>query len=270
MKRTGIIIAALLLFWLAGYSQKDTARMVRELTDLLAFTEKPFIGYELDIQVRSSPVLESIDTVQQHAVFIKRNNDLYFNNGRDEMVILDSVFFRISNERQSIWISKLSKEQKEEFRHIVPGEAEMTAMVKKGYTIENSPAAKPGYKQLKLHSKNYRGEGNAGSVTILYDPQKNWPEMIGIDMELKQPASDEMIAELKESGMDTKALIRNENNINYVIRKQSMECRFTNMKFKKEDLAAVPGWKDILIMNEGDTEWKGKGKYIGYEVIKLY
>lgn len=259
-----------LLFWLAGYCQKDTAAMVKELTELLSFTEKPYLAYEMDIQFKSQPVMESVDTMKQRAVFFKRENDIYFNNGRDEMLVLDSILFRINSERQTIWISKLSKAQRDEFRHVVPGQREMTTMFRKSYVLENVAAGKEGYKKIKLHSKNNNMEGNSGSVTVLYDTKKKWPETMEIEMQVKEPASEEMLELLKAEGVDVVRLLKQENGNSYIMRKQSMALTFMNIRFKKEDVAGIPRWEDIVEADPEQGGLQGKAKYKDYEVTKLY
>lgn len=269
IKQICIVFTALLL-GTKGYSQKDTAAIIQELAGLLSFTEKPYLGYEMEMQIQSYPVLESSDTLRQHAQLIKKENDLYFNNGRDEMIVLDSLLFRISNERRSIWISKVGKTQKNEGSLVIPGRQELARMLQKGYQLVDKPATKPGYKHIELHSTNFTGQGNSGTLVIIYDTKKKWPETIEFEIQVREQVGAEMIDLLKEEGLDLKKLVQQEQGSNYIVRRQSMLLEFKNIRFEKEELGTIPGWSDLFKETQGQEEPTPRGKYAGYEVRKLY
>jgi hypothetical protein len=274
MKRNKSIPFFLLLFSpVLSYCQQttDTAALIMEYNKVMSFTAQPYIHYTTLTQLGASPVLQSQDTASMYGEFFKNNTEIYSNNVREEMYLQDSLMVSINNDRKTIWLNKVDVDTKQRMNVITAFGKEVQEIMKRNYIISKQVTSdNTGRIVFETRKPKSSIAINNTRITVAYDNKTFLPQDINIEISMKEPVDEEMLATLKEEEVDEKKLVQEIDGVKYLIRKQSMHIQFINIKNEKEVVVQMPSYTSCLDYNAITQEYAGKGKYKDYEVTKLF
>jgi hypothetical protein len=274
MSNTKRVLIFLLLFSpVLTYCQQttDTAALIQEYNKVMSFTAQPYIHYTTLTQLGASPVLQSQDTASMHGEFFKNNTDIYSNNVKEEMYLQDSLMVNINNDRKTIWLNKVDVDTKQKLNVITAFGKEVQEIMKRNYII-SKPESSGSTSRLVFETRKPQSSIAISNtrITIEYDSKTFLPQDINIEISMKEPVDEEVLAALKEEEVDEKKLVQEIEGVKYLIRKQSMHILFTTIKNDKETVEKIPLYTSCLDYNVITQEYTGKGKYKDYEVTKLF
>lgn len=267
------MISLLLLLQVAVYSQQvaDTVALIKEYNKLMSFTAQPYMHYTTFTKLSASPVLQSTDTASLNGEFFKNNTDLYSNNVKEEMYLQDSLMVSINNDRKTIWLNKVDVDTKDKMNVITPFGKDVQEIMKRNYTISKSlPDENTGRMVFETRKAETSQAIKNTRITIEYDSKLMLPRNINIEISMKEPADEEVLAALKEEEVDEKKLVQEINGVKYLVRKQGMFIVFTGIKNDREQAMQMPSYNSCLDYNTITGEFTGKGKYKDYEITKLF
>jgi hypothetical protein len=274
MKHNKSIPVFLLLFSPAlAFCQQttDTAALIMEYNKVMSFTAQPYIHYTTLTQLGASPVLQSQDTASMYGEFFKNNTEIYSNNVREEMYMQDSLMVSINNDRKTIWLNKVDVDTKERMNVITAFGKEVQEIMKRNYIISKQLSS-DNISRIFFETRKPQSSiaVNNTRITVAYDNTTFLPRDINIEISMKDPVDEEILAALKEEEVDEKKLVQEIDGVKYLIRKQSMHIQFIDIKNDKDTLVQMPSYNSCLDYNAVTQEYAGKGKYKDYEVTKMF
>ena len=252
-------------------SAKDTTAMVKEFNKVMSFAVQPFLYYTTSTKMDAVPVLESRDTMTVSGVFYKMGTNLYYNNGVEETLLEDSLLVQINNDRKTIWISRADMDTREKINVSPLGNKKTQELFRKNYAITKTIMG-DGLARMNFEMKQ-TGEGNVGVTTIIgleYDTRSYLPFRMEMDLQMREPANDEIITALRSEGITDTRLVEITGTQKYIVRKQKMSVSFSGIDSSKEKASGMPSWKDKLNYDPQSGEFVGKGIYQGYEIVKTF
>ncbi len=249
----------------------DTAALIQEYNKVMSFTAQPYIHYTTLTQLDASPVLQSQDTASMHGEFFKNNTDIYSNNVKEEMYLQDSLMVNINNDRKTIWLNKVDVDTKQRLNVVTAFGKEVQEIMKRNYII-SKPESSGSTSRLVFETRRPQSSIAISNtrITIEYDSKTFLPKDINIEISMKEPLDEEVLAAMREEEVDEKKLVQEIEGVKYLIRKQSMHILFTTIKNDKETVEKIPLYTSCLDYNVITQEYTGKGKYKDYEVTKLF
>lgn len=256
---------------LFGQDAADTAALLKEFNKVMSFTSSPYLHYTTVTRLSAAPVLETEDTAVLTGEFFKNNTELYSNNMREELYMQDSLMVQINNSRKTIWINRVDMESKAKMNIMPAGADAMLESLKRGYNITKSEVDE-NTSRLSFEQKRVPGliQTTTTRIELDYNRKSFLPESIRIEIHLKQPVDDEILAALREQDADEKKLLQTVNGQQYVIRTQVMHIQFTGIDNDKKKVTAMPLYSACMQFDAGSQEYTGVGKYKDYEVTKLF
>lgn len=251
-----------------GQSSTDTAALVKEFNKVMSFAVQPYLYYKTVMKMESAPVLQSEDTVSNIGTFYKNQNELYYNNGQEEMFLEDSLLVQINNERKTIWISKVDVSSKEKMDVLPLSNKHLQELFRKKYSITKR-VTEDGNCNLTFEARqNTHESADINSrISLEYNQQTLLPKTMGLEIQIQQAVDDEILSALKNEGRDVNAVLQTINGVKYVVRKQLVSVQFENIDTSKEKAQQIPSWRDRL---DFTTDFAGKGIYKDYELTKTF
>ena len=267
----------LLLMFLAvcqtGLCQEktDTAAMVKEFKKVMEFGAQPYLYYSTVSTMESEPVIDAQDTATMNGVFYKNGTDFYYKSGPEEVYLQDSLMIQVNQERKTIWVSRVDMASKEKLNAMQTGNRQLNELMRKNFTIQKASMGNH-IAKLSFEAKQMAGRSAVISTRagLLFTEKEHLPQQLEIEMRMRQPANDEMIAQIKDQGVDDKKLIQLINGQQYLVRMQKMTVAFENISTAKEKVLRMPVWKDILDFNVEEQNYTGKAAYAEYEITKTF
>jgi len=273
MKNTHYLLLMLLAVCQTGFCQEktDTAALVKEFKKVMEFGTQPYLYYSTVTKMESEPVIEAQDTATMNGVFYKNGTDLYYKSGPEEVYLQDSLMIQINQQRKTIWISRVDMASKEKLNTMQVGNRQFNELMRKNFTIQKASMAN-NTARLSFETKQMAGRSAVISTRagLLFTEKEHLPQQIEIEMRMQQPANDEMIAQIKNQGVDERKLIQLINGQQYLVRMQKMSVAFEHIDHSKEKVMQMPLWKDILDFNTAEQTYTGKAAYAEYEVTKTF
>lgn len=253
---------------LKGQSKQDTFAILKELKEVMAFSQKPVISYETETRVNSIPVLSEEDGAVINGKFIKKGKQIYYRSGDDEMIVNDSLLFQISHKRKSIWILRLTKRQQDEIEgSSLPGGKDLLAGLDY-YTIHRDIQDNQ-QTTVSFISKNKAEEGNSTKTSIQYNRRQMYPEVLKMEVTMKQEADEEMLNALINDGLDTAGLVIKVGDKSILTRKQTVSISLKNFTLEEKNMV-VPSPYNYVNRDFATEEPIAIGIYADYEVRKLF
>jgi len=273
MKKMKCLLVTALLCSCTLYAQQpaDTAALIREFSKVMAFTAEPYLYYTTTTRMSAEPVIEAIDTLVVAGEFYKHNTEIYSSNSRHEMYLQDSLMIEINNQSKTIWVRRVDVTTKDNLNVLPLNTKNMIDNFEKNYIISKSRITR---ELCRLNFEWRKPEHSTSATTTFISieySEKTWlPSFIEIEIQLKQPADEEMIAAIKAEGIDESKLIKTINGVKQVLRKQAIRIDFTSISNNMEKTLQIPAYKDNLEFNAERMEFTGKGKYKDYEITKTF
>jgi len=267
-----------LLVLLAAFGQTcfcqekmDTAALIKEFKKVMSYTLEPYVFVATSNTIHSEPVVDMQDTLQTHGVFYKNETDLYYKNGNEEMYLQDSLLVQVNNERKTIWVSRVDKASKEKLGAQHADNKQLQELMRKNYTIrktniDNDRTA------ISFESKEITGRSAVISThaELLFTQKDHHPLQLAVEMRMQQPASDEMVEQIKSQGVDERKLIQFIGGQRYLVRMQRVTVAFDHIDNTKEKAMQMPVWQAIVDVDPAEQKFIGKGNYSDYEVTKTF
>ena len=265
-----LLIIVLLANCVLGQSKKDTSEILNEIRQVMSFSDKPILYYEIETTINSEPVLNENDTLKVTGIVLKNGKQLYYQNGDDEVLVFDSIMFKISNKRKSIWILKLNEFQQQEISNALPGQIDLFNKFRENYIVEKELI--PLTKQVKVifYPKANNQTGIGTKTIIYYDSDKKLPLKLQMEIVLKEDATQDLMEMFAEEGINAKNMIEVENGKSIVIRKQLITIAIKNISFDKNSLMVMPSQYNYITSSYEAEEPEGAGNYSDYEIRKLF
>lgn len=273
MKKMKYLLLALMITGYNVYAQQpaDTAALIREFNKVMSFTAQPYLYYSTTTRMSAEPVIEAMDTLSMTGEFYKHNTDIYSNNSRQEMYLQDSLMIEINNQNKTIWVRKVDVATKDNLNVLPVNTKVMIDNFSKNYIISKSKISGE-ISRLNFEGRRFEYSTSATTTWISIEySEKTWlPNLIEINIELKQPVDEEMIEAIKAEGIDESKLVKTINGVKQVSRKQKIRIDFTNINNDREKTAQIPTYKTRLEFDANAMEFTGKGQYSNYEITKTF
>ena len=271
MNRKIWMFFATMFIWVsvAGQSKRDTAKIIKEIEDVLSFSRKPVISYETETRINAVPAIGEEDVLTMNGKFVKNGRQLYYRSGDDEILIVDSIMLQISHKRKSIWILKLNQKQQEDFINGLPAQKQMPDVFGKNFIVQKE-VSDDKQASVSFYSKNYGETGNSTKTTIEYDVKQMLPQAFRMEISMKEEADEELLAALSAEGIDVSRLVVKEDGKSMLTRKQFVNITLKNWSLDEEKPQAIPSPYDYVVAGFETGEPVGKGLYADYEVRRLF
>jgi hypothetical protein len=272
MKHKNKILLLLLALATINANAQDTTAMLRDFNKVMSFSVQPYLHYTSVTKMEASPVMQPQDTVTMLGEFYKNQTNLYLNNQREEMFLEDSFFIQINHDRKSIWISKMDVDTKDKMNIMPLNDKNLREMFRKNFVISKTTVNEK-TERLNFETKQYFDSVSVVIVNIglQYSGKNFMPQLMDMQVKMKQHIPDQQIQMLKGQGTDTRQAIQKIDGINYLIRNQRVTVIFKNIDNTKEKAMQMPSWKDKLNYNAADNEFTAKGTmYSDYEITKTF
>lgn len=273
MKFKKWLLYFLIVINISSFSQttEDTAGLATEFGKLMSFANQPCLYYTTLTRINSTPVLEAQDTASYHGVFYKNHSDMYYNNGREELYLEDSLMIQINHDRKSIWISKVDIASKDRMNGMPVNNSQVQELFRKKYTITKSRLSS-NTSRFDLIARQNRTTSTAVTTTIglEYETKNHSPLLMEIMMQMQQPVTDETYTLLINENPEHRKLLQISGGINYLVRAQNIIVTFVDFNNTKEAAGKMPSWKQILDYNDAVKEFTAKALYTDYEVTKTF
>jgi hypothetical protein len=271
MKLKNRIVLLVLIAITVKANGQDTTAMLKEFNKVMSFAVQPYVYYEARTKMEASPVLQPEDTLSTKGEFYKNENNLYYSSKQDEMFMQDSLFIQVNHDRKSIWISRVDVETKDKMNMLPLGSKDMQELFRKKYTISKT-ALDERSSRLNFEAKQYFDSVSVVVVNIglQYSGKKLLPELLQMNVSMKQLVSDEQLQQLQAAGASAKQAIQTTGDNNYFVRNQRVTVTFENVDNSKEKAQQMPVWQNKLNYNAVTNEFTGKGSYSDYEITKTF
>jgi hypothetical protein len=266
VRNVALIIIAIIIF--ASARSQDKASLVKEFNKVMSFSVQPYVHYTTYTTMEASPVLQKEDTLSDKGEFFKNGNDIYYRSSTEEMFLEDSFFIRISNEKKTIWISKVDVTSKDKMNLLPLSRGKMQKLFEKEYAVSKI-AVNDKSSRLNFHPSSQGLSGITTDIGLQYSDKRKTPELMQLTVSMKQAATDEMVQQVKNNSEERK-LIQVIDGQTYLVRQQSVTIRFENMDYSKKKAMQIPSWKSRVSFNPADGDFTGKGSYSDYEITKTF
>ena len=273
MSKVKFVVTAILLMCSNAHAQKksDTAALIKEFNKVMSFTSQPYLYYTTITKMTAEPVIESLDTLTMAGEFFKNNTEIYSNDGRSEMYLQDSLMIEVNNERKTIWVRKVDVASKANLNLLPVSSKEITEQFKKNYSISKLSVSEDVSRMYFEERKPpYSTSATTTFIVIEYSEKTLLPRSIEISIEMRQPASDEVIEAIRAEGLDETKLIKTVNGEKQLTRHQNVSIVFTKIESSKDRLVKMPAYQANLEFEGTTMEFRGKGKYRDYEVTMTF
>lgn len=271
MKYLKNIVTGLCILIVSKSYAQDTTAMIKDFNKVMSFSVQPYLYYTAYTKVDVSSVLEAEDTLGLKGEFYKNQASLYYNNNNEEMFLDDSIFIQINHDKKSIWISRVDESSKEKMSQIPLSNKELQQLFQKKYSISKS---KINEQTDRLNFETKPRQDSLSEITVNisldYSGKMFIPQELGLNVKVKQVVSDSDIEQMKNAKVDVNSAIQKIGGANYFINNQKVRIVFTGIDFSKEKASKIPVWANKVDYDKVSTEFKGKGAYSDYEVVKMY
>lgn len=267
LRGIAIIIVTIGIF--TGAQSQDKAAMVKEFNEVMSFSVQPWLHYTTYTTMEASPVLQQADTLSDRGEFYKNGNDIYYGSSQEEMFLEDSFFIRINNERKTISISKVNVDTKDKMNVLPLSAHKMQKLFQKEYLISKT-AVGSASSRLNFQPASQGLSGITIEIAVQYSNEKKLPELMQLDVNMKQAVTDEMVQQVKSSSARNAQLVQNIDGQPYLVRHQSVTVRFENIDNSKDKAMQIPSWKSRISYNPADGIFSGEGSYSDYEITKTF
>lgn len=267
LRKVTLMIIAIGIF--TGVQSQDTASLVKEFNKVMSFSVQPYLHYTTYTKMEASPVLQQEDTLSDEGEFFKNGNDIYYKSSREEMFLEDSFFIRINDEKKTIWVSKVDVNTKDKMNVLPLSVTKMRKLFQKEFVISKTTVNKES-SRLNFHPSSGSLSGISIEIGLQYSNEKKLPELMQLDVNMKQPATDEVVQQVKSRSPHGAQLVQVIEGQPYILRHQGVTIRFENIDHSKEKAMQIPSWKNRISFNQADGVFIGKGIYSDYEVTKTF
>jgi uncharacterized protein YoaH (UPF0181 family) len=250
---------------------QDTTAMLKEFNKVMSFSVQPYLYYTAITKMEASPIMQPEDTLSMQGEFYKNGTNLYYSNQQEEMFMEDSFFIQVNHDRKSIWISKVDMDTRDKMNVMPLSDKKVQELFRKRYTIRKT-IINPETSHLNFETRQYFDSISVVIVNIglQYSGKNFLPELMELNVNMKQQIPDEQIQMMKDQGTETGEAIQSIGNTNYLVRTQKVTVQFENIDNTKQKAMQMPSWKERLIFNEAAGEFSGKGIYSDYEITKTF
>lgn len=269
--RNWILRFAIMIIYIglsAGARSQDKATLVREFNKVMSFSVQPFLHYTTITKMDASPILQETDTLSVKGEFFKNGNNIYYRSSQEEMFVEDSFFIRIDNEKKTILISKVDVDTKDKMNLLPLSTRKMQKLFEKEYAVSKI-AVDEKSSRLNFHASSENLSGITTDIGLQYSDKKKTPELMQLIVRMKQPATDEMVQQVKSNSQE-RQLIQVIDGQPYLVRRQSVTIRFEDIDYSKEKAMQIPSWQNRIGFNPADGVFTGKNKYSDYEITKTF
>ena len=267
IKKAALMIIAIGAFGSA--QSQDTASLVKEFNKVMSFSVQPYLHYTAYTKMEASPVLQKEDTLSDEGEFFKNGNEIYYKSRKDEMFLEDSFYIRIDNEKKTILISKVNVDTKDKMNVLPLSAIKMRKLFQKEYVISKT-AVNASSSRLNFHPSSASFTGLTTDIALQYSNKKKMPELMQLNVNMKQAVTEEMAKQVKSGKLEGAQLIQVSNGQPYLMRHQSVTIHFENIDYSKEKAMQIPSWKSRISFNPEDGVFTGKDKYSDYEITKTF
>jgi len=267
------LLYLLIVINISSFSQtsEDSAALANEFAKVMSFATQSYLYCTTATKMNSIPFLEAQDTLSYNGIFYKNLSDLYYNNGREEFYLQDSLMIQVNHERKSIWISKVDDVSKDKMNFLPVNNGGMQELFQKKYSITKIKVNSNTSRFELVAERNINNSATVNSTIWLdYSTKKHLPVRMEIAVRMKQPFTEELSALLRSEGIEENKLVQTIDEVKYLVRAQSICVAFIEIDNTPRGAGKMPSWKDTLDYNAAEKEFTPKGINKDYEVIKIF
>lgn len=260
--------------WMTGAGAQpvnDTTAIINDFNKVMSFATAPFLYYATTTKMNSWPVLEERDTMSVKGVFYKKGTELYYFNDLEETFLQDSLLIQINNDRKTIWVSRVDAETRDKLSTSLLDNKKIRELFRKSFRITRTITSA---NNVLLDFEQKQGLEDKSSVTTIisleYDAGNYHPVSMKMDVCMREPADDDLIATLASEGITDPRLVEIKDGQKFIIRKQAVSISFSGIDTSPDKSGSMPSWKDKLVLNGQNGEFEGKGPFREYEIIKTF
>ena len=268
------ILALLLLAFhtheVISQSNADTVKLVNEYSKVMAFSLQPYLYYHISTKMSSLPVFSEQDTATLEGEYFKNQQDVYSNNGQEELFIQDSFLIRINQQRKTILINKVNIASKKTMDVSPFDNRQLEQLFIKKFTITKS-ILKDSISRFDFVAKQQVGNNAAStSVVLEYNTKNNLPAMMEVKARMQQPLDDDILLQLQREHISEDKLVQVIEGKSYLVRTQQIHVAYSNISNAKEAVTKMPRWNSILDFDTASKEFTAKGVYKEYEITTTF
>lgn len=271
MKQVKNLLLFLLLCVADRAVAQDTAALIKEFNKVMSFSIQPYLYYTTNTKIEAVPVVEPGDTMSMTGEFYKYENNIYYSNKLEEMFLEDSLYIQVNHGRKSIWISKVDQDTKQRMNVLPLSNKSLQDLFKSKYTISKTVINKEN-SQLNFAASQFFDSVSVIMVNIglQYSGKNFLPQMIEMNIDMKQKANDEFLQQMAAQGTNIDVMIKEIDNIKYLVRNQRVSISFDAINNSKEKATEIPLWTTRLKYDAVKDEFVAKEMYRDYEITKTF
>jgi hypothetical protein len=221
--------------------------------------------------MEASPVLQAEDTLSIKGEFYKNGTNLYYSNEKEEMYMEDSFLIQVNHIKKSIWISKVDVASKENMNLLPLNKKEMEDLFRKKYVISKTTLSSA-TEELNFAATQFFDSISMVVVNIAldYSGKTFLPALLKMNVKMKQVLEEEQVAQLKNEGKNAAKALEKIGDRDYLVRNQGVTVSFIDIDNSKEKAMQIPQWQEKINYDKETNEFKGKGTYSDYEIVKTF
>jgi hypothetical protein len=222
-------------------------------------------------KINSEPILQSEDTLTSNGLFYKNKTNMYWLNGDEESFLADTLLIQINHIQKTIWISRVNRSEKEKLNAMDIPNKQFQQLIRRNFSMQKT-TVNIEVNRLSFIAKQLTARNAVMSslISLDYNINKQIPIKIEMDIRLQQPLSDEMVADFRTRGTNESKLIGNIDGKNYLMRRQVMTMKFSDISNSEEKARRMPSWNNVLDYHTEDQLFTAKEKYADYEITKTF
>jgi hypothetical protein len=266
------------LFMLAvgqtGMAQRsaDTAAVIREFNDVLAFAVQPYLHYTSTISLHTGPMISASDTGNMlHGNFYKYGDDLYYGTEHEEMFLQDSLMIRVDHHRKTISVSKVDVATKKKMDLLPLKKMDRQRLLRDRYTISKMPE-QGDTESIVIRSQPGRNMGQSAGAEMRMDyaKQGHLPFLLQVTMKVRERESPQVAGMMRTKGFDVGQMVEEQDGQRSLVMTQTARVCFLTLETTKEKAMQMPAWQEKISYDPVSGNYKGKGEWSGYEVVKTF
>ena len=272
IKQSLTVVLVVICQLCAAQKNQDTAAIISAFNRVMEFAVQPDLYYTSTTSMHSIPAIRIPgSTPVLHNVFYKVNNDLYYGNEQEEVYLQDSLMITINHIRKTILINKVDVATKEKMDLMPLKKASMQKMLREHFVISQQQRQGDTL-AITIHSHDRTELGNMANteMVVLYSKPSYLPYAMQVTQQMRQPASEQLLAVLNSQGLMTQTTLTETQGVKYIYMSQTATINFSAIETSGKKSKDMPVWKNSLSFDEQLQSFKGTNKCAEYEVTQNF
>lgn len=272
IKRSLMVLLVVICQLCNAQERQDTTASIKAFNKVMEFAVQPDLYYTSTTSIHSVPAIRVPgNTAVLHNVFYKVNNDLYYGNEQEEVYLQDSVMITVNHIRKTILINKVDVATKEKMDLMPLKKASMQKMLRERFVISQQKRQGDTL-AITIRSQDRTNLGNMANteMVVLYSKPGYLPYAMEVTQQMRQPASEQLLAVLNSQGLMTQTTLTETQGVKYINMSQTATINFSAIETSGKKSREMPLWKSSLVFDDQLQSFKGINKCAEYEVTQNF